>query len=118
MVGQGLLNAGRVLLLDVLVTFVSISKYILHSKNIAHPGLPLHPLDYLTLYYQYERNDIEHLIDVADKFLTDSASMSIISWYKRKGHISFKQRKFLVWKLTNCYEPKEREYAAYSIYSV
>ena len=25
-----LLNAGRVLLLDVLVTFVSISKYILH----------------------------------------------------------------------------------------
>ena len=83
------------------------NKDILHSKNIAHLGLPLHPFEYLTLYYKYDKNDISGLIDVADKFLTDNASMSIISWYKRKGYISFKQRKFLVWKLTNCYELKE-----------
>ena len=83
------------------------NKHILHSKNIAHIGLPLHPLEYLTLYYNHEHNDINHLMDIAEKCLTDDVSNNIIEQYKHKGYISFKQRKLLVWKLTNCYEPKE-----------
>lgn len=90
---------------------VSCRKYnepILISRSPFHRGLLLHPLQYLSMYYRYENNDITHLIDVAEKFSDDDVSKNIIKQYKQKGYISFKQRKFLIYKLLNrCFECKE-----------
>lgn len=71
-------------------------KEILVSKNLAHYGLLLHPLDYLTLYYNYNQKDIEHLIISAEKYLTDNKSKSICRYYRQKGYITFKQRKVIM----------------------
>jgi len=80
---------------------------ILTSRNPAHYGLLLHPLQDLSMYYyRYVNGTIDHLIEVAEKFLTDDTSKSIIEWYKKKGDISYKQRKYLVANLLNCYEGK------------
>ena len=77
------------------------------SKNCLHYGLLIHPLEYLSIYYDYEKKDIQHLIEIADKFADDDISKNIIKQYKQKGYISFKQRKFLIYKLLNCcYEGK------------
>lgn len=90
---------------------VSCRKYnepILISRNPLHRGLLLHPLQYLSMYYRYENNDIKHLIEIAEKFSDDEVSKNIIKQYKQKGYISFKQRKFLIYKLLNCcFECKE-----------
>ena len=84
---------------------------ILVSRNPAHYGLLLHPLDYLELYYRYDAKDIPHLIDIANKYLKDDVSQNILQQYKKKGYVTFKQRKYLVYNLLNCcYEEKEREY--------
>ena len=82
---------------------------ILVSTNPLHYGLLLHPLDYLTLYYQYDQKDLTYLIDVASKFLKDDVSKNILQQYKNKEYISFKQRKYLVYNLLNCcYEDETR----------
>lgn len=83
---------------------------VLISKNPAHYGLLLHPLDYLTLYYDYNQKEIEHLIISAEKYLTDSISKSICRYYRRKGYITFKQRKLLLHQFFNCCKEKERKY--------
>ena len=79
-------------------------EFIHKSVNAGHYGLLFHPLDYLNLYYKREENDVGHLMEIANKFLTDDASKNICRQYKEKGYISFKQRKLLVYKLLNCYE--------------
>lgn len=87
---------------------VYCSKYnerILISRNCFHPGLLIHPLEYLSMYYYKDINgDIVHLIEVAEKFSDDDTSKNIIDWYKKRGYISYKQRKFLVAKLLHCFE--------------
>lgn len=81
---------------------------ILTSRNPFHRGLLIHPLEWLSMYYYREVNgDISHLIDIAEKFSEDDTSKSIVEQYKKKGYISYKQRKFLLWKLLNCFEGKE-----------
>ncbi len=81
---------------------------VLTSRSIYHYGLLLHPLEYLSIYYDYEKKDIKHLIEIADKFANDDASKNIVKRYKQNGYISFKQRKLLIYKLLNCcYEDKE-----------
>lgn len=89
------------------------SKYketILVSRNPMHPGLLIHPLYYLDLYYEYDAKDIPHLIDIADKYLKDEVSKNVCQQYKNKGYITFKQRKYLVYNLLHCYEEKQRTY--------
>ena len=81
---------------------------ILTSRNPFHKGLLIHPLEDLSMYYYKDINgDISYLIKVAEKFLKDDTSKSIIKQYKNKGDISYKQRKYLVANLLNCYEAKE-----------
>lgn len=80
---------------------------ILVSRNPAHYDLLLHPLEYLTIYYNYSYNkeeDINHLIQTAEKYLTDNISKSICNYYREKGYITFKQRKLLLHQFFNCYE--------------
>lgn len=77
------------------------------SLNPACFGLLWHPLEYLETYYQ-EGDDLEHLIEIADKSLTDEKSRNILEWYKATGFLTEKQRKYLVYVLLNlCYEEKE-----------
>lgn len=87
------------------------SKYdekIIVSRNQAHPGLLIHPLQYLTIFYNEENEDVDELIDLADKYLNgDEVVDSICNYFARYGQISFKQRKLLLYKLFNCYEEKE-----------
>lgn len=83
---------------------------ILVSKNPAHYGLLLHPLDYLTIYYDYNKKDIHDLIEKAESHLTDNISKSICNYYKEKGYISFKQRKLLLHQFFNCCEEEEMVY--------
>ena len=83
---------------------------ILVSKNPFHYGLLLHPLEYLTLYYNYEEKDIEHLIEIAEKYLTDDTSKSICNFYRRRGYITFRQRKLLLHQFFNCDEEKKIDY--------
>lgn len=83
---------------------------ILVSKNPAHYGLLLHPLEYLTIYYDYNQKDLEFLIQKADKYLKDNISKSICNYYREKGYITFKQRKLLLHQFFDCYEEKERYY--------
>jgi len=81
---------------------------ILTSRHPLHYGLLLHPLEYLSIYYDYRKKDIQHLIDIVDKFSDDDASKNIVKKYKQNGYISFKQRKLLIYRLLNCcYEGKE-----------
>ena len=80
------------------------------SKNYFHYGLLMHPLEFLTLYYDYERKDIELLIEKAEKFLTDDISKSICNYYRKRGYITFKQRKLLLHQFFHCYEEKEKHY--------
>ena len=81
---------------------------ILTSRSMFHYGLLLHPLEHLSLYYNYDQKDIKHLIEMADKFAADDASKNIVKQYNQKGFISFKQRKFLIYHLLNCcYEEQE-----------
>ena len=84
------------------------------SLNPACFGLLWHPLEYLDTYYQKE-DGLEHLIEIADKSLKDNKSRNILEWYKTKGFLTEKQRKYLVYVLLNgCYEskplPKYEEY--------
>ena len=81
---------------------------ILTSRNPFHRGLLIHPLQDLSMYYYKDVNgSISYLIKVAEKFLKDNTSKSIIEWYKKKGDISYKQRKYLVANLLNCFEGKD-----------
>ena len=89
------------------------SKYnesILVSRNPAHYGLLIHPLDYLELYYKYDAKDIPFLIKIANKYLEDEVSQNILQQYKRKGYITYKQRKLLVYNLLHCCEEEYRNY--------
>lgn len=83
---------------------------ILVSKNLAHYGLLLHPLDYLTLYYNDNQKDLEHLIKKAEQCLTDDISKSICHYYRQKGYITFKQRKLLLHLFFDCCEEEEKHY--------
>lgn len=80
-------------------------EFIPISRNIMHFGILIHPLYYLETYYDYDSNDIEHLINIASKYLNDDVSQNIIRQYKLKENITHKQRKYLVYKLLHCYEP-------------
>lgn len=81
------------------------------SSNIYHYGLPLHPLDFLELYYSpHLTPDVSHLMQYAEKYLEDDISKNIVQQYKSKGKISVKQRKYLVYNLLHCYEDKESRY--------
>lgn len=83
---------------------------IIKSENIHHPGLLIHPLHYLSLYYNEDEEDVAALIDAADKYLNgDEAADSICNYFARNGYISFKQRKLLLHKLFNCFEVRERK---------
>ena len=86
------------------------NKPILVSRNPAHLGLLIHPLDYLSIYYNYDKKDVSHLIEIANKYLTDDVSKSICKQYEKKGYITYKQRKCLVYNILHCYEEKPREY--------
>lgn len=89
------------------------SKYkesILVSRNFAHYGLLMHPLQHLELYYNYDAKDIPYLIDIANEYLKDEVSQNILQQYTRKGYITYKQRKYLVYNLLHCCEEKHRTY--------
>jgi hypothetical protein len=75
------------------------------SKVWAHQGLPLHPLEYLEVYYKSDQ-DVEHLIKVAEEFMTDNISKNICQQFKTKGYISYKQRRYLVYNLLHCAEDR------------
>ena len=78
---------------------------IIKSENIHHPGLLIHPLDYLSLYYNEDKQDVDVLIAVADKYLNgDDVADSICNYHAVHGYISFKQRKLLLYKIFNCFE--------------
>ncbi len=83
------------------------------SRNIAHYGLYIHPLDYLTLYYYERGKDIEHLIKISEKYLKDKTSKSICNFFNDKGFITEKQKKLLLHNIFNCYEPKEKKDSEY-----
>ena len=87
---------------------IKYNEEILESKNPYHPGLLIHPLRYLNLYYRIEEQEVSHLIDLAKRYLNDDVSKSICSYYEQKGQISYKQRKMLLYKIFDCYEEKER----------
>ena len=92
---------------------------VLESKSPFCMGLPLHPLSHLELYYKEDEDDIDHLIDVADKFSNgDEVIDNICNYFARYGQISFKQRKLLLYKLLNCYEEKEPEPRGMDFYQV
>lgn len=75
------------------------------SYNPAHPGLLLHPLDYLTIYYNDNRHDISNLIKTADQFLKDDkVAQSICEQYSAKGYMTNKQKRYLLFRLLNCGE--------------
>lgn len=73
------------------------------SKVWAHSGLPLHPLEYLEIYYKSDR-DIEHLISIAEEFLTDNIAKSICQQFRSRGSITYKQRRYLVYDILHCAE--------------
>lgn len=81
------------------------------SKNICHPGLNIHPLDYLSLYYT-DSSDIEHLIEAAEKYSDEPSSKNICKQYRDTGKITYKQRKLLVYNLLHCAEDR---YPAYGL---
>jgi hypothetical protein len=73
--------------------------------------MPFHPLEYLTVYYQYDaKEDIEHLIKIAEEFNTDEASKNICAQFRRKGYITFKQRKLLLYNIFNCVDSARNSY--------
>jgi hypothetical protein len=76
------------------------------SRNPAHYGLLMHPLGYLDLYYDYDKKDLSHLIDIANEYLKDEVSQNILQQYKDKGYITYKQRKYLVYNILHCCEDK------------
>ena len=81
------------------------------SKVSGHYGIPFHPLEYLTVYYQYDtKEDIEHLIKIAEEFNTDEASKNICAQFRRKGYITFKQRKLLLYNIFNCVDSARNSY--------
>lgn len=82
---------------------------ILVSKNMAHYGLLIHPLEYLTLYYNIGEKDIKYLIKISEKYLNDKASKNICNFFNNKGFITEKQKKLLLYNIFNCYEPNERK---------
>lgn len=87
------------------------NEIVRRSNNFCHYGLPLHPLDFLELYYSpHHTPDVSHLMQYAEKFLEDDVSKNIVQQYKSKGKISYKQRKYLVYNLMHCYEDKESRY--------
>lgn len=88
---------------------------IVVSKNIAHYGLLFHPLEYLTLYYNENEPDVEHLIKAAEKYLKDNnIAKSVCEFYRKRGYITFKQRKLLLHIFFDCYEGKtQREDVGY-----
>ena len=75
-----------------------------------HPGILIHPLYYVSFYYNYDQKDISDLIDIANEHLKDEVSQNIIKQYKNKGYITYKQRKYLVYSVLHCYEDRQREY--------
>lgn len=81
---------------------------ILVSKHFAHPGLLLHPLEYLTTYYNENVYNLADLVAIAEEHLDDETSVSICNYYSRYDHMSIKQRKLLLHNLFNCYERKEQ----------
>lgn len=77
---------------------------IIHtSKVIGHYGMPIHPLEYLDTYYKSDQ-DIEHLINVAEEFMTDDIAKSICQQFRSRGSISYKQRRYLVYNILHCAE--------------
>lgn len=83
-------------------------KPIIVSRNMWHPGLLIHPLHYLTLYYNYDRNDIGELIALAKKFLTDETSKSLCGFYDKYKYLTFKQRKLLLHQFFDCFEKENK----------
>ena len=79
--------------------------WIHKSENPWNYGILIHPLQYLSTFYRRDVNcEISHLIAIAEKFAEDDTSKNIVSQYKKKGYITFKQRKLLVYKLLHCYK--------------
>ena len=83
---------------------------IVVSRNPAHLGLLIHPLHYLSIYYNYDNKDISQLIDIANEHLKDEVSQSICKQYENKGYITYKQRKYLVYNILHCCEEKSKTY--------
>lgn len=81
---------------------------ILESRNMYHPGLLIHPMQYLAIYYNEDEDNVDSLVDAADLYLNgDEVADSICSYFARYGQISFKQRKLLLHKIFDCFEEKE-----------
>lgn len=87
-----------------------------HKIIRSYNGLYEHPLSFFRIYFQEDtdgpvritNDDIADIVKVAENYLTDELSKSIVSYYKKHSKLSFRQRKHLVWKLLNdCYEPKK-----------
>ena len=77
------------------------------SRNPLHYGLRLHPLDYVELYFRKNENDgIDHLVELADKFLTSNIDKGIVKYYRTYGRLSYKQRKVLAGHILYCAEEK------------
>lgn len=69
------------------------------------PRIPIHPYNFVSLYYE-DSGGIDRLIDIASKYLSeDKIAMSICTTYLSQKNITEKQRKYLVYKILNCYEP-------------
>ena len=82
---------------------------ILISKHPLHRGILIHPLHFLTIYYDEKERDLSYLMEVVEKCCNDKVMKSILTQYKRNGFISHKQRKYLVYNILHCYEDKPKE---------
>jgi hypothetical protein len=89
---------------------IKYNESIIVSRNPAHLGLLIHPLHYLSLYYNYDKKDVSHLIDVANKYLNDNVSKSVCKQYEQKGYVTYKQRKYLIYNILHCCEETPRTY--------
>ena len=79
------------------------NEIIRRSKVPGHYNMPLHPLDFVSLWYTSDI-DVDHLIEIAEKHMTDEISKNICQQFHTKGTISFKQRKYLVYNILHCGE--------------
>lgn len=85
-------------------------KLLHRSSNACHSGFSIHPFDYVRLYYDKREEDIKHLMEIANKYLTSDTAKSICKQYKENGDITFKQRKVIISQILNCYEQRNSFY--------
>lgn len=88
--------------------YLKYDEKVIKSKNFYHPHLLIHPLQYLSIYYNENKDNVEYLVKIAKEHLNnDKVVNSICDYFSQHGQISFKQRKLLLHKIFDCFEEKE-----------